>query len=460
MRPRNQSARDQLVAVLGRTPRARAAALAAAIEVSVPTLHRLLDELPVGELLSAGHARRARYALRRAVRGDLSDIPLYAIDPAGNAAPLSELALVRPEGTLLPLAETAWPVPREVQDGWWEGLPYPLYDMRPQGYMGRQLARAEHRRLGVSVNPREWSDDDVVFVLAQVGSDVSGNLLLGNPAYDLWLRTKLSPPDPIGEAGRGTHYAERAQGAVAGGLVGSSAAGEFPKFAALRTRADQTTPHVLVKFSGAGEAAAERRWADLLVCEHLALEQAASLPGVAIARTCVVQHEGRTFLEVERFDRVDLFGRLPLCSLDALNLAFLGDASTDWTRLAKRLHDEGLLDAAMVRAIELLWWFGRLIANTDMHLGNLGFFPGSTLRLAPAYDMLPMAYAPMPGGEVPQRGFDPPLPLPAQRAIWQVACGAAVAFWREASADPRISGAFQAVCAGNVQQLNDIAARV
>lgn len=460
MRPRNQPARDQLLALLGRTPRARAADLAAALKVSVPTLHRLLQELPAGVVLSAGRGRRTRYALRRALRGYLPDIPLYAIDTAGDAILLSRLALFQPKGVLLPLTGSVWPVPRDAQDGWWDGLPYPIYDMRPQGYMGRQFARTEYRQLDISEDLREWSDDDVIFVLTRAGSDVSGNLLLGNPAYDRWLRAKLAPAEPLREASRGTRYAELAQDALAGGLVGSSAAGEFPKFAALRHRAEQVTPHVLVKFSGAGDAAAERRWADLLVCEHLALERAAGLPGAASARSGIVQHGGRTFLEVERFDRVDRFGRLPLCSLDALNLAFLGEATTDWTRLATRLRDEGLVDAETVRTIEHLWWFGRLIGNTDMHLGNLSFFPQSTLRLAPAYDMLPMGYAPLPGGEVPQRDFEPPLPLPAQREIWQVACSAAIAFWREASADRRISTAFQAVCAAKVPELNDIAARV
>jgi hypothetical protein len=216
--------------------------------------------------------------------------------------------------------------------------------MRPQGYVGRRFARAKYRQLDVSEDLREWSDDDVIFVLTRAGFDVSGNLLIGDPAYDQWLRTKLAPPEPLTEAQTGTRYAELAEDALAGGLVESSAAGEFPKFSALRHRAEQVTPHVLVKFSGAGDAAAERRWADLLVCEHLALEQAAGLPGVVSARTAILHHGGRTFLEVERFDRVDRFGRLPLCSLDALNLAFLGEATTDLTRLAS--SRKALLPAA------------------------------------------------------------------------------------------------------------------
>ena len=75
------------------------------------------------------------------------------------------------------------------------------------------------------------------------------------------------------------------------------------------------TPRVQVTFSGGGSAA-EQRWADLLVCEHLALQALAMLPGLAAAPSAiVVQHAGRTLLEVERFDRHGLWGRSPLVSL-------------------------------------------------------------------------------------------------------------------------------------------------
>lgn len=402
MRPRNQAARDRIIPLLARMPRASAPELAAALHVGVPLLHRLLAELPAGRVVFAGRTRRTRYALRRPLRGNLSDIPLYSIDAAGNATLVSKLALIHPQGTLLPLADSGWPIPPESRDGWWDGLPYPIYDIRPQGYLGRQIARAEHRQLDVSLNPEEWSDDDVIFVLSRVGTDASGNLLLGEEAYRRWLQNKLSSVDPVSEAELGEHYSRLAQLALVAGVAGASVPGEFPKFTALRQNG-QATPHVLVKFSGPSQSAAERRWADLLVCEHLALESAANLPGVASARTRVLQHAGRVFLETERFDRVDLHGRLAVCTLDALNPAFLGDKSTDWTHLVTRLKQMGLAAGDTVRAVDHLSWFGRLIGNTDMHLGNVSFHVSSSiLRLAPAYDMLPMGYAPLPGGEVPR----------------------------------------------------------
>ena len=471
MRPRNQPARDQLASVLRRRAAASTAELAAQAGVSVPTLHRLLQELG-GALLTTGKARRTRHALRRPLRGDLAALPLYRIDELGRADQIAELALVHPQGSCLVLTDSAWPVPEESRDGWWAGLPYPLYDMRPQGYLGRQLARAEHQALGVAPNPEAWGDDDVVQVLSRVGSDVSGNLILGNPAFLHWQARKLAPPkalQPLPARPLGRAYAGLAEQAIAAGVAGSSAAGEFPKFPALRELAGSDTPHVLVKFSGADGSPAVQRWADLLVCEHLALNCAAALPGLRSARSRIVQHSGRTFLEVERFDRHGLFGRSALLSLATAAAALLGDGSTDWNHLAARLHAAGWLGAEELPRIAHLVWFGRLIANSDMHTGNLSFRPvaltgaaaqAAALQLAPVYDMLPMRYAPLPGGEVPPRDFDPPAPLPAQRTAWLPACAAAIAFWARAAQDMRISAGFRALCEANAQALQSLAARI
>ena len=460
MRPRNESARDQLTAVLRRRAASSAPELAAALGISLPTLHRVLRERE-GEIVGAGKARRARYALRRAVRGQAAPLPLYEVDAAGRAEAVGALSLVQPEGSWLSLAGTAWPVPDESRDGWWPGLPYPLNDMRPQGHMGRQFARAEHCQLAVSADPREWGDDDVVHALSRVGADTSGNLILGNAALELWQATKLAPPAALKARGLATAYADLADRAIGVGVAGSSAAGEFPKFAAVRELVGSATPHVLVKFSGAGASAAERRWADLLVTEHLALDCAAGLPGVASAQSRVIEHSGRTFLEVERFDRHGAFGRSRLVSLATIDSAFVGSSTQDWTVLAARLEYLGLLPPAEPESIQHLWWFGRLIANTDMHTGNLSFRPspsgGPSLTLAPTYDMLPMHYAPLPGGELPTRAFEPGLPLPAQRAVWQAACVAAVDLWDRAAADSRISAAFRRICTANSRRLQQVA---
>ncbi len=463
MRTRNPVPRDQLVAVLRRAAAVSAPDLAAQLGVGVATLHRMLQEIPE-RVVATGKARRTRYALRRPLRGDLSELPLYEVDAEGRAQHTGQLARTYPQGSCIDIAAAGWPVPDESRDGWWGGLPYPLYDMRPQGFMGRQFARAQHRALEVPPDPRDWSDEDILHVLVRAGSDTSGNLILGNPAYEQWMAHKLAPPEPVKPRALGRAYAARAEQALAAGVAGSSAAGEFPKFPALRERAGSATPRVLVKFSGADDSAAVRRWSDLLVCEHLALECLATMPGASAACSRIVLHAGRTFLEVERFDRHGFFGRSRLSSLATLDPALIGSGTTDWTRIATRLLAAGLLSKDDDLRIQHLWWFGRLIANTDMHTGNLSFgahrHAHTQLTLAPAYDMLPMLYAPLPGGEVPARRFEPPLPLPPQRPVWQVAFDAALLFWQRAAADARIGESFRQIADANAQRLQHVADKV
>jgi HipA-like C-terminal domain len=459
MRQKIQPARDQLTAVLARRAAVSASSLAEQLGISLATLHRVLQEQQA-LVVATGKARRTRYALRMPLRGELAEVPLYQIDEAGRVSLTTSLSLVHPEGTLMSLSDTGWPVPDESRDGWWPGLPYPLYDMRPQGYMGRQFARAEHRQLAVSANPEEWNDHDVLYVLSRSGSDVSGNLILGDIACENWLRAKVALREPLKQRALGSAYAQLAEHAVAAGVAGSSAGREFPKFLAVREQPGSATPHVLVKFSGAEASRAVRRWADLLVCEHLALECAATLPGIEAAKSRIVVHAGRTFLEVERFDRHGAFGRSRLASLTTLNAALLGDSSTDWSRLATRFAALGLLAPDDVARVDHLWWLGRLIANTDMHLGNLSFRPQGPLTLAPAYDMLPMLYAPLRGGELPVRKFEPPLPLPPQKTVWGAACAAAVSFWIQASRDARIGEEFRGICASNARHLQRVTDRL
>ena len=94
---------------------------------------------------------------------------------------------------------------------------------------------------------------------------------------------------------------------------------------------------------------------DLLVCEHLALECARQLPGISAARSRILSHNGRVFIEVERFDLVGLHGRLSSCALDAIQPTFWGDHETSWPLLVRRLEGAGLVDSNSVAAVGGLW---------------------------------------------------------------------------------------------------------
>lgn len=214
---------------------------------------------------------------------------------------------------------------------------------------------------------------------------------------------------------------------------------------------------LIVKFSGADGSPAVQRWSDLLVCEHLALESFSQL-GVPAAASAILKSSGRTFLEVARFDRHGAAGRSPVCTLASINAALIGSAAAPWPRTARRLQARGWLAAEDLARIDLVWSFGRLIGNTDMHEGNLAFRPG--LRLAPVYDMLPMLYAPLRGGELPARAFSVEPPLPGEAATWRRAAAAAAEYWWNCAEDARISDDFRRICAENAGRIEPFLAGV
>jgi hypothetical protein len=437
-----------VLTILRLTHRLPAADLLARLGVSRATMTRAIRTLGAA-VVTRGQARRKAYAARRALRGDVAPLPLFRVDAAGRGSEIAQLDLVYPQGCALKLAaDFDWPLPAEMADGWFEGLPYPLEDMRPQGFLGRQFARRNAALLQVAENPDNWSEDDALYAMALLGDDLPGDLIVGEPAYRRFLAQVQAGGDFLSEEDAEAGYLERAQAALANGFVGSSAGGDFPKFTARRmTRGEPA--HFIVKFSGTDDSAGALRFADLLVCEHLALETVARQLGIEASASRVMQAGGRTFLEVRRFDRHGAFGRSPVCSWLALNAALFGLGGLSWATGAAALLERGLIETGTAQAIARLWHFGRLIGNTDMHDGNLAFRPG--LSLAPVYDMLPMLYAPVRGVELPERIFAPPLPLPAEEASWRKAVDAAAGFWQLAAADTRISAGFRLTCAENAQ---------
>lgn len=430
--------------------RQTAGALVERLGISRPTLMRYVRALGP-QVLSMGRARRTTYAATRPIRGALLHLPLYCISEAGEAQELATLVPLYDGSALQVRQELGWPLDEDMAQGWFDGIPYMLDDMRPQGFLGRHFARTNAALLQVPEDPKDWSEDDILHVLSLAGVDVPGCYILGETALRAWLAQTQQPLAAIEDDQVDEAYPALAQAAMAQGIPGSSAGGEFPKFTAVR-RIGGEFVHVLVKFSGSDASAGTQRWSDLLVCEHLAGTVVREHLQVEAATSRVLQAGGRTFLEVARFDRHGAHGRSPVCSWGALNAGVVGASPGPWTAGAKALAAHGWIDAVTRARIELLWHFGKLIANSDMHEGNLSFRPG--LVLAPAYDMLPMLYAPERGVELPAREFAPVPPIPAERQAWEAARPAAIAFWERAAADARISPDFQAICAANAQRLH------
>jgi hypothetical protein len=421
------------------------AELQAQLGVSQPTVSRALAPLiQSGQVQKVGAARKQRYVLPRTVRDVGRSIAVMRIDTNGQASPFARM---------VPLAGGAvWVDEEDGLSKRFDGLPWFLDDMRPQGFMGRTFAHS-HPDLQLGNDPRYWSDDDVLRALALYGDDLPGNLVVGEAAFARFhtLSQRAS------RAASSDDYPALADAAMQGTLGGSSAGGEQPKFCTITAGRP-----VLVKFSPAGAAPTDQRTRDLLVCEHLALQTLADA-GVSAAKTQIFTGAGRVFLEAERFDRAangpghggGHVGRVGMVSLMVYDAEYVG-AMDNWAATANRMQERQLLRPPDARALRLLEAYGVLIANTDRHYGNISLLlHDDDWALAPAYDMLPMLYAPV-GGELVARNFAERSlqPTAATLSEWPQALALARSFWAAAAADPRISTGFRKIAADNLSQIS------
>jgi len=290
------------------------------------------------------------------------------------------------------------------------------------------------------------------------GHDAVGNLLLGALTRDKFM--EMPNPERVSLADKGPCYANLAISASRGELPGSSAGGEQPKFTACVETADGPT-HVIVKFSEVQESPISERWRDLLLAEHLALTtlRAAGLPA---AKSAILDHAGQRFLEVERFDRVGTLGRRAVISLAAFDAEYVGAAHQTWPVLTKSLLNQGVITPQSGSLTELLWAYGVLIGNTDMHSGNLSFVSehGRPYALAPAYDMTPMAFAPSSSGRL--QDHIPPFQLHAgvSHDHWRNALALAQVFLASVQASTQFSLNFQTCIAALATYLETASARI
>ncbi|MFH1434952.1 MAG: type II toxin-antitoxin system HipA family toxin YjjJ [Pseudomonadota bacterium] len=413
--------------------------------ISQPAFSRLAARNR-GDLLFTGRARSTRYAARRTIPSVGRSVPIYEIDEAGKARRLATLQAIQPRGFFV---ETT---AGDMRGGFYDDLPYFLDDLRPAGFLGR-LIPLRHPDLGLGQDIRQWTADHCLIYLTRFGWSLSGNLVLGEEAFRLYLSNTRTPPDLVEAGQRRTRYPAMVGDLLSAGAVGSSAAGEQPKFLVARAPGPVA---VLVKFSPPLRDETGRRLADLLVCEHIAHNTLRDHDRPT-AKSEILPADDRIFLEVQRFDRLEGGGRRGLLSLAALEAEFVGAAGS-WSGAAAALLAAGHVDETAFRHVQWIECFGRLIANTDMHPRNFSFYARGTRILGPApvYDMLPMMYAPHQGHLMDQR-FRPPIPGPADAAIWDEACRAARDFWSAVASHPLVSKGFQKIARSNAVELDGLA---
>jgi len=390
--------------------------------------------------LKTGNARATKYFLRKPLIGAEYSWPVYRITLEGHAEYFADLHSVQPNGFVSYFKkEKNW----EFTDS----LPWWLADMRPQGFLGRSLARQlATQQSGFPDDPRYWSDAEILKALINHPRDNIGNLIVGNAAYDHWVNNqndKITRMDDL-------HlYADKA---MTGWLGGSSAGGEQPKFACCIDHIDN---HCIVKFSSplTKNNANATRWADLLIAEHVALHtlQTHKLPA---AETKIAQNRHndteRLYLISRRFDRTGKHGRHGIISLKMIDAEFVGGRDQRWPIICQQLTGLGMVKPNELESIKVLYCYGKLIGNTDMHSGNLSFFHDAykKFELCPTYDMLPMYYSPNSNGfmhhGVPQISIDADI----GKEAWEKALQLATEFWGEIQNQEMISPDFKSI-AGN-----------
>ncbi|PJK02846.1 transcriptional regulator [Lysobacteraceae bacterium NML71-0210] len=426
---------------------ASARAIATALGVSQPTVSRLIQRTP--EVITIGQARATRYALAHTLGREGSCWPLYRLDADARPECLGALQSLHGGGFLFQ-PDQALPAftHGDFHNGLYPGLPWFLDDLRPQGFLGRAFARRVARQIGAAPDLTLWRSDDIVRALLQSGEDLPGDLILGDEALQTAMHAVLQPAHIINVADAPLAFAEQAENALRGEAIGSSAGGEQPKFTATVREDDGQLYPSIIKFSEHHDSAAGRRWADLLACEQLAA-QLLRQHGIPASHNRLLQYQGRTFLQVRRFDRSTNGGRRGFISLAAVDAAFYGHGRIDWWRFADELHRDGWISASDAQRLRIIGWFGALIGNSDMHLGNAGLMLGNErpLPLAPVYDMLPMLWRPSTHGEVVARDFQIALPSPQHLEDWRRAAQMALAFWQQAQALAALSQNFRDIAA-------------
>ena len=412
------------------------------LDVSQPTLSRLINSM-AGEIVVMGKGRATCYGLPREIHNRPGRFPVYSIDPRGDAHLHGSL-------TALQGGQYWWDAAAGNSE-LYNNLPWFLQDLQLRGFGGRSFAYRESSALGLPRKGADWSGEDNLYASSCRGEDRHGNLLIGEESLARYFEVTREPVATLDLDARAWKYPQLAQKTLAGEMIAAQLGGEQPKFTICID--EQGTPcQLLVKFSPAVDSKEARRYADLLICEHLALE-AIRIAGFTAARSRLVSAGSQVFLGLKRFDRRGAHGRLPIVSLRALH-SFLDAPCDNWIDAANRLKTAELINAKDAKKLRWLALFSDFIANTNQHFSNISLIPHQqqTYLLAPAYGMRPTLYEPV-AGEIPLRLFTPPPVRNEVAAELKTALEAAILFWKSAAVDQRISVEFRQICYENCELL-------
>ena len=163
---------------------------------------------------------------------------------------------------------------------------------------------------------------------------------------------------------------------------------------------------------------------------------------MSAANTQLFQFGGRVFLERQQFDRVGETGRMPMVLLLAIDAEFVGLAQS-WSKVAHQMHQQKLISSENEQVCIWNELYGHWTGNSDMRLGILSMTVTECgFKSLPAYDMLPMTYAPV-RGEIVERNFILPVKPMLHADLWQLSGEVTLEFWERIVADQRVSKDFR-----------------
>jgi HipA-like C-terminal domain len=369
---------ESVAALLARGEPLTAAQLAAATQKSISSISLAIQKLG-DRVHRIGAARSTRYALKKDISGLAARQELRWLGNQGNGFASAHFTY---------LAGDWLHVVCHTKDGrqqeWLtqHQLPWFLHTLKPQGFLGRKLARWLPY---LPSDPAQWSLAQLLHSLTQISDPIGAVAVLSTPSRPAHLHiTSLAQRD--------AQFDSLASEDQTLPPAGSSAAGEQPKFVAYILGQS-----CIVKFTPPRGTPFGQRWRALLMLEKLALDilQSHAIPS---AGTEIVQTQRRTYLQSARFDRDVEHGTRHIVAIAALHEEFVGDSWTNWVKTSEALAKKGMITAHELSQVASIFAFGHYIGNTDMHSGNLSFFVDDVItpkiHLAPVYDMLPMMWKP------------------------------------------------------------------
>ncbi len=424
---KKEMALDQILQLLRMRGVISTGELTRELGVNRSTLTRRLKGV-MPDIVRIGNTRKSSLGLLRTIPTLGNEVPLFRINQNGQMTPQGKLLIFHPRQYIV------WPK-TEI----FNALPPEISDMAPQGFMGRALVRRHALELNLPERLQNWSDDHVLIFISKRGEDLPGNLIVGTESARRWMNTKTTSTNR-------RSYPDLANLALEGQPVGSSAGGEQPKFSAF-----VDGKYKIIKFSPHSNSPIDKRWRDLLICEHISLGCLQQL-GVEACKTSLHETKAFTFLEADRFDRIGLRGRRSVLSLSAVD-GFLFGGRDSWSATAQRLERSHLISSDEVRKIKKLEAYCILTGDTDRHFYNLALFPKTNseggfelkrFELAPAFDKLPMFFAPT-ERRILDREFPTPIPNSEIIEVWNEVTDLAMEFWCHVSKDLRISANFRQI---------------